>query len=64
MSAGGKKGNAHTGQEKVKYPEPRDVIDGVPDRSAKARPWKYVALALVFLAWICFLVFCGIIGTL
>ena len=48
--------------EKANCSAPVDVIDGIPDRSGKARLWKYLALAAVFLAWICFLVFCGIIG--
>ena len=50
--------------DKANRPDAVDVIDGVPDRSANARPWKYLALVAVFVAWVVFLVLCGIIGAL
>ena len=64
MSADRKKSDASSRESKTSIPEPVDVIDGVPDRSGKAHPWKYLAVAAVFLAWIGFLVLCGIIGAL
>jgi len=52
------------GQEKddLPAPEPVDVVDGIPDRSAKPAAWKLLVLVLVFLAWACLLVFCAIAG--
>lgn len=41
-------------------PEPVDVVDGIPDRSGNRAAWKYVVLAVVFLAWIAFLIYCQI----
>lgn len=38
-------------------PEPLDVVDGIPDRSPRSRLWIYLVLALVFLAWLAFLIF-------
>jgi uncharacterized membrane-anchored protein len=64
MSGGNKKGDASGGRAAAKRFEPVGVIDGVPDRSAKPSPWKYLALAAAFLVWVGFLVLCGIIGTL
>ncbi len=64
MTTGRKKSDASQKTDKANYPEPVDVIDGVPGRSAKARTWKYLAVAAVFLAWIGFLILCGIIGKL
>lgn len=36
-------------------PAPSDVVDGVPDRTAKPAAWKYAALALVFALWVALL---------
>ena len=33
-------------------PEPRDVVDGIPDRAARRPVWKYVLLAAAFAAWL------------
>lgn len=36
-------------------PEPpiaRDVVDGIPDRAVSRPAWKYVLLAIAFLAWL------------
>ena len=63
MSGSGRKNDASGRPSKARWPEPVDVINGVPDRSAKARLWKYVAVAVVFLIWVCLLVLCGVIGT-
>jgi hypothetical protein len=41
---------------------PVDVADGIPDRSAKPVKWVYVAIAVVFLAWMAFLVYCAVAG--
>jgi len=43
-------------------PEPVDVVDGIPDRSAHAPAWKYVLIALLFLAWLAFLIYCAVAG--
>ena len=59
-----KKPGASQKTDKAQHLEPVDVIDGVPDRSGAPRPWKYLAAAVVFLAWVGFLIICGIIGTL
>lgn len=37
---------------------PRDVIDGIPDRAAKRPLWKFIAIAVVFLCWVAFLIYC------
>ncbi len=42
--------------------EPASVVDGVPDRSPRPAAWKYVLLAVVFLAWVGFLIVCRIAG--
>ena len=42
---------------------PVNLIDGIPDVSRRSR-WKYVVLAVVFLAWAAFLVYCGLAGGL
>jgi len=42
--------------------EPTDVVDGIPDRSGRPALWKYIVLVLIFVAWVCFLVACGLIG--
>ncbi len=58
--------NSGTSQktDKTNYPHPVDAIDGIPDRSGNPRPWKYLAVAAIFGAWIGFLIICGIIGVL
>ncbi len=33
-------------------PEPRDVVDGMPDRAANRPLWKYLLIAGVFVAWL------------
>lgn len=43
-------------------PEPVDVVDGIPDRSANCAAWKYLVLAIVFVAWIAFLIYCQIVA--
>ncbi|HUU60474.1 MAG TPA: hypothetical protein VMZ50_13120 [Phycisphaerae bacterium] len=45
-------------------PKPVDVVDGIPDRSATAAGWKYVLLAIVFLGWVAFLIYCAAAGNL
>ena len=62
MSANTKKSGASHKTDKAQCSEPVDVIDGVPDRSGNSRPWKYIAVAAVFGAWISFLIICGIVG--
>lgn len=46
-------------------PQPRqpvDVVDGVPDRSSRPAAWRYIALAIIFLAWLGFLIYCLLAG--
>ena len=42
--------------------EPIDVVDGVPDRAPSSRPWQYAVLALIFAAWVAFLLYCQMAG--
>ena len=42
--------------------EPVDVVDGIPDRSAKTPAWRYVVLAAAFVGIVSFLVTCLILG--
>ena len=41
-------------------PEPVDVVEGIPDRSARPAVWQYVAIAAVFALWIAMLVYCAV----
>ena len=43
-------------------PDPVDVVDGIPDRSADRSVWKYVVMAAVFSAWLAFLAYCWLAG--
>ena len=43
-------------------PSPVNVVDGIPDRAAKGPKWKYWALAVVFLLWVAFLIYCTFAG--
>ena len=45
-------------------PEAIDVVDGVPDRSRRGSPWKYIALLAAFVGWIALLVYIQIAGSL
>ena len=45
-------------------PAPRDVIDGIPDRTSRGRMWKLLVLAAIFAAWMAFLVFAQWAGRL
>lgn len=40
--------------------DPVNVVDDIPDRSECCRPWQYLLLAVVFAAWVAFLVYCQI----
>ena len=42
--------------------EPVDVVDGIPDRSRSRPLWKYAALAMLFLSWVGFLIYCNLAG--
>lgn len=42
--------------------KPVNVVDGIPNRSASLRAWKYILLAAVFGAWVGFLLYCRIAG--
>jgi hypothetical protein len=43
-------------------PQAVDVVDGIPDRAARARGWYYALLAGAFLIWVAFLVYCQVAG--
>ncbi len=43
-------------------PAPVNLVDGVPDRSPRRHIWKYVLLAVIFLAWVAFLVYSALAG--
>lgn len=43
-------------------PEPIDMVDGIPDRAARAPLWRYLLLVAVGLAWIAVLVYCWLAG--
>jgi hypothetical protein len=47
---------------KTPPPDPVDVVDGIPDRSANAAPWKYIVMGVVFAAWMAVLIFIRIAG--
>jgi len=42
----------------VEPTEPIDVVDGIADRQASPARWKYVLIALIFVAWVAFLLYC------
>ena len=43
-------------------PRPVDVVDGIPDRAARAPLWRYLLLVGLFLAWLGFLIYCAAAG--
>ena len=45
-------------------PEPIDVVDGLPDRSANPALWKYLTLLGIFLAWVAILIYIQVAGGL
>lgn len=45
------------GANHARPPEPVDVVDGIPDRSAGGAAWKYALILLVFLAWVALLIY-------
>ena len=42
--------------------EPVDVVDGIPDRAARAPWWRYGLLVVIGLAWLAVLVYCWLAG--
>jgi len=44
------------------WSEPVDVVDGMPDHSRHAGGWHYAAIAVVFVAWLAFLMYCRLAG--
>jgi len=48
--------------DKQELPEPVNVVDGIPDRRERTPVWKYVLIAVVFLAWLAFLIYCAAAG--
>jgi len=47
-----------TDTERPSIPQPIDVDDGIPDRSSHRPAWKYLLVALIFLVWLAFLIYC------
>jgi hypothetical protein len=43
--------------------EPKDVVDGIADRSPRPRWWKYLVLAAIFALWVAFLVYVKLAGS-
>lgn len=43
-------------------PEPQDVVDGIADRTRRGVVWKTIVIAIIFLAWVGFLVYCLVAG--
>ena len=43
-------------------PEPVNVVDGIPDRRERTPAWKYVLIAVMFLGWLAFLIYCAAAG--
>ena len=54
--------NRRRDQREVEVPDPVDVVDGIADRSARPRIWKYVVLGAVFIGWLCFLIWSAAAG--
>lgn len=42
--------------------QPRDVVDGIPDRAANRPVWKYLLVGMIILVWLAFLIYCLIAG--
>ncbi len=42
--------------------EPKDVVDGIPDRAAKRSPWVVIAVLVIFAAWVAFLLWVVLAG--
>jgi hypothetical protein len=47
-----------TSPDKPSIPPPIDVDGGIPDRASHRPPWKYLLVALIFLVWLAFLLYC------
>ncbi len=45
-----------------KLPQPVNIVDGIPDRREHAPKWEYILLAVVFVAWLAFLIYCAAAG--
>ena len=42
--------------------QPVDIVDGIPDRCEQRPKWRYVVIAVVFVVWVAFLVYCAAAG--
>jgi len=42
--------------------QPRDVVDGIPDRSARPSPLKYLLVAAAFCGWLAVLLAVFLLG--
>ena len=47
-----------------KPPCPIDAVDGIADRTARPAAWKYILIAVIFLAWVAFLLYCLLSGNI
>ncbi len=50
------------GKPKEEPPEPKDMVDGIPDRSLRRTPWVVIAVLVVFGAWVAFLLWVVLAG--
>jgi len=48
--------------EEGQAPQPVDMVNGIPDRCQQAPKWKYIVIAVVFAAWLAFLIYCAAAG--
>ncbi len=55
-----KKTDAHRKQQP---PKPVDVVDDIPDRTPRRPLWRYILLAVVFMAWVAFLIYVAAAGS-
>jgi hypothetical protein len=62
MTRRNRKQPADAKRDQAPPPGPIDVVDGIPDRQAGRSVWKLLVLAGIFVAWIAFLLYCGLAG--
>jgi len=53
--------NTHNRRRKPRANAP--IAEPLPDTSPSRPRWKYAVLVAAFLAWVAFLVYCGLAGT-
>ncbi len=55
--------DAQTDASQTLLTEPVDVVDGIPDRAARRPKWLLIVLAVLFLAYMAFLIAVKILGS-